>query len=256
MTATALAAALGLEPRGHRSRVGGARSGRRDPARPLRSGRERRAMVRPASGRPHASAHREPSAGRDRAGRSARFSALPVRVAACGRRRAPRRAGRAAFGPCDAGGFRGAGAVVGDGNPLGPAQGLSAVVPRRRVPGRPRGLDTADARGWRRRGRSLVSPVPATPIALIDRRRVALWTSLAPRPARRRSAAGPRPCWTRSEPTARCSSTNWSTRPKCSAPRSRRRLANSSRRGSSTSDGFAGLRALLRHRASESRIPG
>ena len=77
---------------GRRRRARRARGGRRDPARPLRSGRERRAMVRPAAARPHAPPHRQSSAGGDRAGRAARFPALPVRLAACRRRRAPRRA--------------------------------------------------------------------------------------------------------------------------------------------------------------------
>ena len=206
-------------------------------------------MVRPAPARAHPSSHRSPPARRDRAGRRARFPALPVRLAARvarrrawkGRTRCPNvwRRWKASRRPARA--------------------WETEILPARLEGYQPSWLDAQCLAGriaWarltprcrrRRSARGHVSPVARD----ADR---------AARPApqarygwrsRRAGRAGPRrpraqavlECARRR--TARCSSTNWPRPRACCARRSRRRSANSSALGLVTSDSFGGLRALL-----------
>ena len=77
------------------------------------------------------------------------------------------------------------------------------------------------------------APVPATPIALLGRQQIPVWTSLAPR--LRCGAAEPArasACSTASPPTAPCSSTRSPNRPISCGRRSRTRSASLSRSGS------------------------
>ena len=124
---------------------------------------------------------------------------------------------------------------MGDGDPVGPAQGLSAVVARRRLPGGPGRLDPAHSA---RQARPTAASAPLRPF---PRPRSRSSTGDASRSGRRLRLSPRTPkLGGRAEAvlealrrTARCSSMRSSTRPGCSAPRSSRRLANSSRRGSS-----------------------
>ena len=88
-------------------------------------------------------------------------------------------------------------------------------------------------------GARSVSPVPATPIALIDRRRIGLWTLLAPQPGAPSLGGRAEAVLDASaDATAPCSSTSSSTPPGCCAPRSSRRSANWSLKGSSRPTGL------------------
>ena len=95
VTQTALTAPLGLEPDAATRALIALESRRRDPAGPLHSGRQRRAMVRPPAAGSHPSLHDPAPALGDRSRRGARLPPLPVRLAACERRDAPGGAGRA-----------------------------------------------------------------------------------------------------------------------------------------------------------------
>ena len=162
-------------------RAGGAGSRRRDPARTLHSGRQRRTMVRPAAAGPHPSVHDPASALGDRPCRRARLPALPVCLAACGGRDPPRGTGGAPARAGSARRVRGARARVGDRDPAGsPAK----------IMGRPGSTRSASraASVWARLTPPAgsgdrsgpVSAVRATPIALLERRHAPLWMSLAP----------------------------------------------------------------------------
>ena len=124
--------------RAERDRSGArrARKRRRDSQGSFPCRRQRRAMVRPAPLGAHSSLHGSAAAVGDRAGRGAGFSALPVRLAACGRGDAPRGAGRAARGLERARRLRGARKSVGDRDPASAAQGLSGFVARLPMPRR------------------------------------------------------------------------------------------------------------------------
>ena len=78
VTPTALAAPLGLEPGAVAAALAALETRRRDPQGTLPRRRQRRAMVRPAPARAHPSLHGPAAALRDRAGRRARLSPLPV----------------------------------------------------------------------------------------------------------------------------------------------------------------------------------
>ena len=80
VTASALAAPLGLEPRRHRGRARGAAGRRLRDARALHAGRGRGRVVRAPAARAHPPLHGQAPARRDRAGRGARLPALPVRT--------------------------------------------------------------------------------------------------------------------------------------------------------------------------------
>ena len=126
---------------------------------------------------------------RDRPRRRARFSPLPVRLAACGRRDASGGAGGA---PCRSGSdgrVRGARAGVGNRDSARPPQGLRVVLARRPMSRRTVGLGAPYAAG--RRGRSRVPRVGGgrysdRPAGAED---AGLWMSLAPA----NGAAGPSP---------------------------------------------------------------
>ena len=176
VTPTALAAPLGLEPNAIAAALAALETRRRDSQGAFPSRPQRRAMVRPAPPGAHPSLYGRKAAGGDRAGGRARLSPLPVRMAACRGRDAPRGAGRAASDLERARRLRGAGEGVGDRDPAGATQGLSGFVARRPMPGRAHVLGASDAavpRQRRRRTRH-VSPVGSTPIALIERRRAPL----------------------------------------------------------------------------------
>ena len=78
--------------------------------------------------------------------------------------------------------LRGAGQGLGDRDPAGAAQGVSGLVARRPMSGRADILGAIDA-ARRRSGNGRtrhVTPVGATPIALVERRRAPLWIALTP----------------------------------------------------------------------------
>ncbi len=152
VTQGALAAPLGLEP----DEIGAALTalgGRRlRHARALHLGRQRGRMVRPAAARAHSPLHGPPAARRDRACRSARLPAVPVRLAARDRRHAPRRAGHRGIGRRAARRVRSTGRRVGDRTPAGAHRGLRAGLAGRSMPGGAHRLGAAEPmfRSWQR----------------------------------------------------------------------------------------------------------
>ena len=129
VTESTLAAPLGLKPGAAASALaaleadGAVMKGRYDP------GVNDERVVRPGAPCPHPPLYAASPEGGDRAGRGARFPALPVRLAEGRRRSAHGGAGRAPPGALHARGFRGAGESLGDRNPFGADQALSAVFP-------------------------------------------------------------------------------------------------------------------------------
>ena len=114
----------------HRHGLGGARGRRLRHARALHAGNQRRGMVRATAARPHSPLHRQAVAGGDRAGRGARFPALPADLAArragctdgrSGRRRHRGRAARR---------VRGAGRRLGNRDPARAPRRLRAALAR------------------------------------------------------------------------------------------------------------------------------
>ena len=159
-------------------RAGGRR--RRD-ARALRGGRQRRAMVRPAAAGAHPSLHDQPAARRDRAGRARATSCASCSpgIMSTARRGSKGRIPFPSRSRCSKASRRRP--SPGRRKSCRRGSNITALVARRAMPGRPHDLDAADAA--RRPPPSATrsaSPVPATPIALVDRRKAPLWLTLAP----------------------------------------------------------------------------
>ena len=143
VTLSALAASIGLGAERGRSRVAGAGGRRLCHARAVHARHRRRGVVRAPVARPHSSLHGQAPARRDRAGRSPRFPALPVELAA-------RRAGCAHGGPGrprnrgrPARRFRGARRRLGSRDPARAGVRLRAGLARRSLPRGTCGVDAA-----------------------------------------------------------------------------------------------------------------
>ena len=223
-----------------------------------------RRVVRPAAAGAHPSLHAQSPARRDRAGQPGRLHALPVRLAARRSGEPADRRRRPAGGPRAARRLRAGGRRVGARRPAGARRPLRAVDARHAVPDRRSRLGAAVRAGgrgrrrWSARRRSRCSCASTrgmgSPEGLRSVRRVtssAADSGTAPRvrtpatdaavsddgPARARRAA---------QRAARRSSTSWPPPAAWTTTARARGARELVAAGLVASDGFAGLRAIIR----------